>query len=153
MRIRAFCFAPTILHVALGDEVTFVNRDPVRHNVLGAHATWGGFDTLREGSDATYRFEEPGIYPDVCTVHPGMVGAVMVGSGDGGAIDTTTAAGPVVRVPPPAAGAEEAPPLAVATAIRPAGGGIWLTALLLVIGLLGLGRAFLARRSRRRSVA
>ena len=29
------CFAPTVLHVDPGDEVTFVNDDDVAHNVVG----------------------------------------------------------------------------------------------------------------------
>ena len=40
------------------------------------------------------------MYPYVCTYHVGMVGVVVVGSGAGGAIDTTIEDGPVVTVDP-----------------------------------------------------
>lgn len=80
--IRGYCFRLTVLHTEPGVQVTFENRDPVRHNVLGANATWGSFETLRAGQSSTYRFSEPGVYPFVCAWHPGMVGAVLVGSGD-----------------------------------------------------------------------
>jgi plastocyanin len=98
--IRDYCFSPTILRVARGDPVTFTNKDPFEHSVLGANATWGDYDGYRRGKGVTYLFEEPGVYPYVCTYHIGMIGVVVVGSGAGGAIDTATADGPVVKVDP-----------------------------------------------------
>jgi plastocyanin len=95
--IRDFCFSPTILRVSTGDAVTFTNVDPFPHSVLGANATWGDYAGFKRRS-VTYRFSEPGVYPYVCTYHVGMVGAVVVGDGVGGAIDTPTADGPVTKV-------------------------------------------------------
>lgn len=95
--ISEFCFTPTILRAAPGDVVTFTNLDRSRHTVLGANGIWGSYDAMRRGVEATYEFAEPGVYPYVCTWHPGMIGVVVVGDGDGGAIDTTTAAGPVTQ--------------------------------------------------------
>jgi hypothetical protein len=40
---------------------------------------WGSFEQLRPGDRTAYRFSEPGVYPYVCSWHPGMVGAVVVG--------------------------------------------------------------------------
>jgi plastocyanin len=98
--IHDYCFGPTILRVATGDAVTFTNRDPFEHSVLGANATWGDYNGFRHAKALTYRFEEPGVYPYVCTYHVGMVGVIVVGSGAGGAIDTTTGDGPVLKVDP-----------------------------------------------------
>jgi MYXO-CTERM domain-containing protein len=98
--IRGFCFGPTILRVSTGDTVTFTNKDPFDHSVLGANATWGDYDGFRRDKAVTYRFEEPGVYPYVCTYHVGMVGVVVVGSGAGGAIEEATGDGPVVKVDP-----------------------------------------------------
>jgi len=98
--VRDYCFGPTILRVATGDPVTFTNKDRFEHSVLGANATWGDYDGFGRGTGVTYRFEEPGVYPYVCTYHPGMVGVIVVGSGAGGAIDTATGDGPVVKVDP-----------------------------------------------------
>ena len=95
--IRDFCFSPTILRVSTGETVTFTNVDPVPHSVLGANATWGDYAGFKKKS-VTYRFSEPGVYPYVCTYHIGMVGAVVVGDGVGGAIGTSTADGPVTKV-------------------------------------------------------
>jgi len=95
--IEDYCFSPTILRVAVGDAVTFTNVDPVPHSVLGANATWGDYAGFKKRS-VTYRFSEPGVYPYLCTYHVGMVGAVVVGNGVGGAIDSSTADGPVTKV-------------------------------------------------------
>ena len=99
VRIRDFCFGPTILRVHAGDEVRFLNADSTSHTVMGANASWGSFRQLGIGKQVTYRFTRPGVYPYVCTWHPGMVGAVVVGGGPRMATGaTTTAAGPVVQV-------------------------------------------------------
>ncbi|MGH2671469.1 MAG: cupredoxin domain-containing protein [Actinomycetota bacterium] len=97
VEIEDFCFGPTILRVAPGDSVTFVNLDRSPHTVLGANATWGGYDALKKGHEATYEFAEAGVFPYVCTWHVGMVGAIVVGDGAGGAIETSTADGPITR--------------------------------------------------------
>jgi plastocyanin len=91
--ITGFCFEPTVLFTDPGTSVTLQNQDPVRHNVLGAHAEWGSFETLRQGRSAAYRFGEPGVYPYVCAWHPGMVGAVVVGEETGLALTSTSSEG------------------------------------------------------------
>lgn len=104
--IKAFCFTPTILRVHPGTEVTFRNLDGrkygVSHNVLGSNASWGSFQSLnKRNPSVTYRFTEKGIYPFACVIHPGMIGAVVVGGGppmESGTV--TTAEGPVVKVDP-----------------------------------------------------
>jgi len=97
VEIEDFCFGPTILRVAPGESVTFLNLDRSPHTVLGANATWGGYDALKKGHEATYGFAVAGVFPYVCTWHVGMVGAIVVGDGAGGAIETATADGPVTR--------------------------------------------------------
>ena len=85
--IRQFCFGPTILRIAPGATVTWINKDLFPHTVVGANAVWGDFSPLKRHAQVTYRFVRSGVYPYVCTYHPGMVGAVR---GDGiVAIDDT----------------------------------------------------------------
>ena len=102
VRIHNFCFLPTILRVRPGETVTFANRDGFAHVVLGANGVWGSFSQLRGHQEVRYRFTRPGVYPYVCTFHPGMVGAIVVGggAGRGEAVATVTAAGPVVPLGP-----------------------------------------------------
>jgi plastocyanin len=129
--IKAFCFGPTVLRVKTGRAVTWVNKDPFSHTVLGANAVWGGFDQLKTGEKVTYRFKRPGVYPYVCTFHAGMVGVVVVGSanGPGAAGMTATKAGPVTRVvraagaPRTTAGIHSVPPPAPEPAPAPAPAG------------------------------
>ena len=105
--IRNFCFGPTILRVRPGETVTWVNRDAFPHIVLGANGAWGGFDNVkRTGGEVSYRFVSSGVYPYVCTYHPGMIGAVVVGNGKaaGSTQAVTTNAGPVTLAQSPVAG-------------------------------------------------
>jgi plastocyanin len=151
VEIKDFCFGPTILRVATGDTITFVNRDRTPHTVLGANGAWGSYDALKHGREATYGFSEAGVYPYVCTWHPGMVGAVAVGDGVGGAIDTTTAAGPVTLASALRGGVQDAE---MRSAGPDAGYGLWVA----IAGVAGLlvgtaGALHGVRRFRRRRIA
>lgn len=92
VNIRNYCFGPTILRVRPGDTVTWVNRDGFPHTVLGANGAWGGYDRLGRDKEISFRFVSSGVYPYVCTYHPGMIGVVVVGNGkpDGAAQAVTT---------------------------------------------------------------
>src|SRR5437016_540584 len=120
--IHNFCFGPTIARVRPGTTVMFVNRDGFSHTVLGANGSWGSFGQVRGGHRALYQFTRPGVYPYVCTYHPGMVGAVVVGNGAPRTVSTTTTgSGPVVQVESarqtrPAAVSEPAAPIAQSSA-------------------------------------
>jgi plastocyanin len=150
VEIKDFCFGPTILRVPTGETITFMNRDPFPHTVLGANGAWGSYDALKHGREATYGFSEAGVYPYVCTWHLGMVGAVVVGDGVGGAIDTTTAAGPVTLASALAGGVQDAQ---TRLAGKDAGNGLWV-AIAGIAGLLvGTAGAFGVQRLRRRRIA
>lgn len=139
--LAGFCFAPSLLRVAPGTEVTWTNRDPADHVVAGTG--WVLQTTLAAGATGAHRFDDPGIYPYTCYLHPGMNGVVLVGE-DAGAADP--AAGPddaALTEPIVAVGAGEADgdgtqPLAAAAVGAGAG---------LAAGLLG------ARRWPRRRLA
>lgn len=75
------CFGTTVLRVAPGTEVTWVNRDEIAHRVDGTG--WSVREDVAGGAQATQRFDTPGTYPYVCVLHPGMFGAVVVGDGAG----------------------------------------------------------------------
>jgi plastocyanin len=86
--IRRACFGPTVVHVAVGDEVSFINKDDTVHNLIGHGARWGEFEGMSGGETRRFTFSEAGIHPYACTLHPGMVGAVVVGESDGVAAGT-----------------------------------------------------------------
>jgi len=75
------CFGTTVVRVAPGTEVTWVNRDEIVHRVDGVG--WSVPDDVSGGARATRRFDDEGTYPYVCVLHPGMFGAVVVGDGAG----------------------------------------------------------------------
>jgi hypothetical protein len=145
VNIRNFCFGPTILRVPEGETVTWVNRDDFPHVVLGANAAWGGYGKVRGGGEVSYRFVNSGVYPYVCTYHPGMIGAVVVGNGkpDGGAYTVTTNAGPVIQ----AESSQDAmEPQVVPVAMTPTS----LAPVVWVIGLLVMVTTAIAASRRRR---
>ena len=138
------CFTPTVLHVQPGAEVTFVNRDDTLHQVSGVGDTWGSFADLAQGDSVSYTFDEDGVYVYSCWLHPGMVGAVVAGSGAGSAgLDGASVTGGDVT---PAA-AEAAVPVT-----PPADDGTTIGALLVggAVGLVLGGGAAAATIRRRR---
>jgi plastocyanin len=75
------CPTPDILRVDPGATVTFTNKDPYAHNIIGVQ--WGHYDDLNQGDSFTATFDKPGVYPYACWYHQGMTGAIVVGSGMG----------------------------------------------------------------------
>lgn len=153
--IKSFCFTPTILRIRPGQTVTWTNRDPFPHTVIGANATWGSFEVLKAKHEVTYRFVRPGVYSYVCTFHPGMVGTVVVGNanGPGAAGPYATATGPVTAVSPTPASGPGTTALEVGRAAPPridAGAWPWVAAV--AFGLLVVvSTALMLDRRRRRS--
>lgn len=147
--IRSFCFGPTVLRTEPGAVVTFRNSDHVPHTVLGANGAWGSFQTLRHGQEESYRFVRSGVYPYVCTYHPGMVGVVVVGDARGpGAAGTTTADGPVVQVSPGSTGLVDVGSAAAQTSA--ASVGPWPIIAATGFGLVLVSVIFVATRGRKR---
>ena len=83
VEMRHNCFTPTLLQVAPGAEVTFLNRDTEPHTVTGAGGWGTGFKELFRDQGFRIRFQESGLYLYACVIHPGMMGAVNVGTGPG----------------------------------------------------------------------
>jgi hypothetical protein len=72
-----------VTHVAVGSTVTFFNGPTFTHLITGANQEWGSRDAeLEPGQTVAYRFDEPGIYPYACALHPGMSGAIVVGAAE-----------------------------------------------------------------------
>ena len=143
--IEELCFTPTVLHVDPGSTVTWVNRDRgIPHTVTGANRAWGSLEELRLGDEATFRFEENGVYPYYCVYHPGMSGAVVVGDGSGSGVARTTGVELVAESSPVSASSDRAKP-------ADGGGGTMAWAiggLALGIAAGGFGALALRRRPR-----
>jgi plastocyanin len=143
-----YCFTSTVLYVERGTDVTWTNRDDTGHNIVGVGGTWGNPDlTLNEGDTASYRFDEDGVFPYACWIHPGMIGAIVVGDGVGKDL-AGVVAGPVT------AAGDAASTQDVSTPVVQDGGFdatiVWVAVAALV--LAGLGWAFaVAMRNRRKA--
>jgi plastocyanin len=81
LALTELCFSPTVLRVEEGSQVTIVNRDPMAHPLARPGGEWGWDGNV--GGRATVRLDKAGTYPFFCFVHPGMVGVVVVGDGQG----------------------------------------------------------------------
>lgn len=57
-----------------------MNLDAFAHNVVGHGVSWGQFADIGPGESLVVAFDTPGIHPFSCTLHPGMVGAIVVGN-------------------------------------------------------------------------
>lgn len=84
LTIASFVFDPTPLSVAPGTVVAVTNQDRARHTVTsGARdAPDGRFDLKLDGSGSGTLTAptEPGSYPYICTIHPGMKATLEVTS-------------------------------------------------------------------------
>jgi hypothetical protein len=112
VRMGPCSFSPTVVHVPTGTEVRFLNTAEVDHLVVGESQTWGTQFALVPGKELARTFAEKGVYPFSCPLHPGMVGAVVVGGADAAVVPPAAAAG---GVPQPAGNAAPAGPAAAAT--------------------------------------
>jgi plastocyanin len=74
---RDFMFAPAALTVGVGATVTWTNKDDEPHTVVsdGGLFRSGALDT---GESFSFRFDRPGTYRYVCSIHPRMVGTIVV---------------------------------------------------------------------------
>jgi plastocyanin len=75
--VKDFMFNPTSLTVKAGSTVTWVNRDDEPHTVVSDTGMFksGGLDTNESYS---FKFDKPGTYRFTCSIHPRMVGTIVV---------------------------------------------------------------------------
>jgi plastocyanin len=149
---KDYCFTPTVLHIQPGQSVTWVNRDAEAHVVAGSNLAWGSSDSFLEGKTVTYRFTQDGVYPYFCTLHVGMTGAVVVGSGSGkGAAGSSITQPATLVVQPQASSANEAASKLQSRrvlVVSNKGPWVWSTVGLALFGLVAAIAALLALRRR-----
>ena len=79
VEIDNFAFAPATLTVNAGTTVTWKNEDDSPHRIGDQYGT---FKSAALDTDETFShtFATPGEYPYICTMHPYMVGKIIVRS-------------------------------------------------------------------------
>jgi amicyanin len=75
--IENFSFAQPTLTVAAGTKVTWTNNDDIPHTV---RAVDGSFHSpaMDSADSYSFTFAKPGVYSYFCSIHPKMVGKVIV---------------------------------------------------------------------------
>ena len=77
VKIDNFAFAPATLTVTAGTTVTWKDDDDSPHRIGDKNGT---FKSAALDTDDTFShtFAAPGEYPYICTIHPYMVGKIIV---------------------------------------------------------------------------
>jgi plastocyanin len=75
--VKDFMFMPTPLTVKTGSTVTWANMDDEPHTVVSDTGLFhsGAMDTNESFS---FKFDKPGTYHFTCSIHPRMVGTIVV---------------------------------------------------------------------------
>ncbi len=75
--IDNFCFSPQTLTVPAGTKVTWTNKDDVPHTVTSTDKQFGS-RALDTDEKFSFTFSTPGTYNYYCSVHPRMLGKIIV---------------------------------------------------------------------------
>jgi plastocyanin len=77
MNQKGKTFIPRVLPILVGTQVDFLNSDDFKHSILSPEGKYNlGF--LNKGEKRSYTFKRPGIYTQLCSLHPEMVAYVVV---------------------------------------------------------------------------
>ena len=76
--IKDFAFEPATLTVAAGGKVVWINRDEEPHLVVSAGAQVPASPALDTDDRYSTVFTKPGVYTYFCSIHPHMVGKIIV---------------------------------------------------------------------------
>ena len=154
VKLMPCAFEPTVTQVAAGSEVTFFNGPDFAHLITGASQEWGSPDVeVAPGATVSYTFDEAGVYPYACVLHPGMSGAIIVGDlgealAAGSLTDASTSVGSTgagAAATSSTSDVSNTGDLALATLGIGAGAGAGAAAVWLAIRRRSMGRRALAR--------
>jgi amicyanin len=79
VKIDNFSFSPNELTIPAGTTVTWTNRDDIPHTVVSSDDPKAFKSRVMDTDEKfSFTFSKPGTYPYFCSVHPKMVGKVVV---------------------------------------------------------------------------
>lgn len=78
VEISHFTFGPGTLTVSPGTRVVWINRDDEPHIVVSAGNQFASSKALDTGDSYATVFDKPGTYAYFCSIHPHMIGTVIV---------------------------------------------------------------------------
>jgi plastocyanin len=77
VKVDNFTFAPDTLSVPVNRTVTWINKDDIPHVIASSDGVFKS-KALDTDQKYSYTFTKAGTYPYYCSVHPKMVGKVVV---------------------------------------------------------------------------
>ena len=93
-------FIPHILLVTVGDTVKFLNHDAVDHNVFTPDNEGYNLGLFKTNETRSFTFKKEGVYTQLCSVHPEMLGFIFVGDNPYAAAVDKTGKFTIKNVPP-----------------------------------------------------
>ena len=80
---KGLMFNPHVMVIQQGTTVEFLNSDSVQHNVFwpsisGNKKLGHNLGTWPKGDKRPFKFDQPGVVPLLCNVHPEMAGYIVV---------------------------------------------------------------------------
>lgn len=75
---RNRAFMPHVLPVMVGTTAEFRNSDPFKHNIFSPDGERYNLGTWEQGHSRTYTFKRPGVYRQLCNIHPEMLAYIVV---------------------------------------------------------------------------
>jgi plastocyanin len=72
-----FAFDAEVIEVPVGTTVTWTNEDAAPHTATSVDKIWDS-NILQQGETFSFTFEEAGTFEYLCSLHPAMVGQVIV---------------------------------------------------------------------------
>jgi plastocyanin len=75
--LKAFAFTPALVTVRAGTTVTWKNLDEEPHTVVSSTGAFRS-EALDQNDSFRFKFDEPGEYRFICSIHPQMRGTVIV---------------------------------------------------------------------------
>jgi plastocyanin len=77
VRVDNFTFGPATLTVPVNSTVTWVNKDDLPHVIASNDGVFKS-KALDTEDKYSYTFSKPGTYGYFCSIHPKMVGTIVV---------------------------------------------------------------------------
>ena len=77
IEVKDFMFAPTTLTVNTGEQVTWLNKDDEPHTVVSDTGLFRS-SAMDTNESFSFKFDKPGTYHFTCSIHPRMVGTIVV---------------------------------------------------------------------------
>ena len=75
--MKNFDFSPMMLTVKAGTTVTWKNLDGEPHTVVSPDGVFRSH-ALDQGDAFTFKFDKPGTFKYICSIHPKMRAAIIV---------------------------------------------------------------------------